>query len=134
MAMRGRRGPARRGRAGQGSGTPRHSDLPLPDYDHLAVHSVAQRIRSLTAGQVRQLLDYEWAHACRPAVTAMMQARLAELQAGATPTGGTGQDGPDRPGPAQRQEAPEKAGPPAFPPPHGVPSQPARPKADRQVP
>ena len=38
---------------------PKHSDLPLRDYDHLPVSAVGQRIRSLTADQVGQLLDYE---------------------------------------------------------------------------
>jgi hypothetical protein len=113
-----------------------HATLPLPDYDHLPVSAVAQRIRSLPADDLIALLQYEGAHAARPAVLEIMRARLEELRAGAQPSGGTGQDGPDRPAPASATPAvrPETTAPPASPPPHGVPSQPARPKGNRQVP
>lgn len=115
---------------------PEHSDLPLRDYDHLPVSAVAQRIRSLTDGQLGQLLDYERAHAGRPAVVQVMQVRLAELQAGAEPTGGRQQTGPDWPRSAATERpadsAPTSEGPPSFPPPHGNPAQPARPKANKQ--
>lgn len=115
---------------------PEHSDLPLRDYDHLPVSAVAQRIRSLTGDELGQLLDYERAHAGRPAVVQTMQARLAELRDGAEPTAGRQQGGPDRPESAATQRpadsAPTAEGPPAFPPPHGTPDQPAKPKADKQ--
>ena len=115
---------------------PKHASLPLADYDHLPVSAVGQRIRSLPADDVIALLEYEGAHAARPAVLEIMRARLDELRAGAQPSGGTGQGGPDRPGPASATPAarPETTAPPASPPPHGVPSQPAQPKGDRQVP
>lgn len=74
---------------------PEHDDLPLRDYDHLPLSAVAQRIRSLTVDQIGQLLDYEHAHAARPAVEQLMQVRRAELRAGAEPTGGREQTGPD---------------------------------------
>lgn len=113
---------------------PEHSELPLRDYDHLPAAAVGQRIRSLTPDQLGRLLDYERAHANRPAVTQVMRTRMAELDAGAAPSGGGGQDGPDRPepSPAGSPAGPETAGPASFPPPHGNPAQPARPKADRQ--
>jgi len=115
---------------------PEHNDLPLRDYDHLPLSAVAQRIRSLAADQVGQLLDYERAHAARPAVEQLMQVRRAELRAGAEPTGGREQTGPDWPEPApERRPAdsePTAAGPPSFPPPHGTPAQPAKPKANKQ--
>lgn len=116
--------------------TPEHSELPLRDYDHLPVSAVGQRIRSLTADQLGQLLDYERAHADRPAVTRVMETRMAELRAGAKPSGGTQQDGPDYPEPPRGTSAagPETTGPPSSPPPHGTPDQPARPKGDRQAP
>lgn len=44
-----------------------HSSLPLRDYDHLPLSAVGQRIRSLTAQQLGELLDYERRHANRPA-------------------------------------------------------------------
>ena len=115
---------------------PDHRSLPLRDYDHLPVSAVSQRIRSLSAGQLGQLLDYERAHANRVQVLRVMKARLAELADGATPSGGSQQDGPDYPDrPAGRPSAgPETTSPPAFPPPHGTPGQAARPKADRQAP
>jgi hypothetical protein len=116
--------------------TPEHSGLPLRDYDHLPGAAVAQRIRSLTGDQLSELLDYERAHAARPAVEQAMQVRLAELRDGAEPTGGRGQTGPDWPEPAaERRPAdgePTAAGPPSFPPPHGTPAQPAKPKANKQ--
>jgi hypothetical protein len=117
---------------------PEHSELPLRDYDHLPVSAVAQRIRSLTSDELGQLLDYERAHAARPAVEQVMRTRLAELRAGAEPTGGRRQTGPDWPEPAAARRPPNSeptaAGPPSFPPPHGTPDQPARPKADKQSP
>lgn len=113
-----------------------HSDLPLRDYDHLPVPAVAQRIRSLTGDQLGQLLDYERAHAGRPAVVQVMRARLAELRAGAEPAGGSQQAGPDWPRSAAAERpadsAPAPGGPPSFPPPHGNPAQPAKPKANKQ--
>ena len=60
---------------------PEHSDLPLRDYDDLPGAAVAERVRSLSSDQLGQLLDYERAHAARPAVEQAMQARLAELRA-----------------------------------------------------
>jgi hypothetical protein len=66
-----------------------HSELPLRDYDHLPVPALGRRIRSLTADQVGELLDYERAHARRPAATQVMEARLAQLESGAGPGGGT---------------------------------------------
>jgi hypothetical protein len=115
---------------------PDHEHLPLRDYDHLPLPSLAARIRSLTAEEIGQLLAYERAHANRlPAIEAM-EHRLAELAAGAQPTPGHEQWGPDYPPPPHGDSPvrPQTAAPPASPPPHGVPAQPARPKGDRQVP
>lgn len=113
---------------------PEHSSLPLRDYDHLPTSAVAQRIRSLSAEELGQLLRYEREHADRLAVVQIIQARLAELEAGASPSGGSQQTGPDRPEPPSGGSpvTPATTGPPSFPPPHGTPDQPARPKADRQ--
>ena len=114
--------------------SPGRGGLPLPDYDHLPATAVGQRIRSLTSGQLRQLLDYEREHANRPAITQVMRTRLAELDGGAVPSGGEQQAGPARPEPSAAQPAasPETARLPTSAPPHGNPAQPARPKGNRQ--
>jgi hypothetical protein len=115
---------------------PDHKHLPLRDYDHLPLPSLAQRIRSLTAEEIGQLLAYERAHANRLPAIEVMEHRLAELAAGAQPTPGREQSGPDYPPPPHGGSPvkPQSAAPPASPPPHGVPAQPARPKGNRQVP
>lgn len=63
------------------------SDLPLPDYDSLPVPEIGARVLSLNVHELGQLLDYERAHANRPSVTRVVDARLAELRSGAE-TGG----------------------------------------------
>jgi len=117
---------------------PGRGSLPLRDYDHLPAGSLAHRIRSLSADELTVLLEYESAHAGRPAVVQVMRARLNELDEGTEPSGGTGQSGPDRPEAASSATPPgarpETTGPPSFPPPHGNPAQLARQKANRQVP
>jgi hypothetical protein len=115
---------------------PDHKHLPLRDYDHLPLPSLAARIRPLTAGEIEQLLAYERAHANRRPAIEVMEHRLAELAAGAQPTAGREQWGPDYPPPPRGDSPvrPETAGPPIGPPPHGVPAQPAQPKANRHVP
>jgi hypothetical protein len=87
--MRGHRSPPRTG-GRPIPGIPDQDKLPLPDYEQLTAQAIGQRIRPLSREEVRQLLDYEWAHACRPAVTEAMATRLAELDAAeATPRGMT---------------------------------------------
>jgi hypothetical protein len=113
-----------------------HRTLPLCDYDHLPLASLRQRIRSLTDQDIRQLLSYEEEHANRPVAVQAMRARLVELAAGQSPTGGSKQIGSDWPespsggGPV----TPATIAPPVSPPPHGNPAQPGKPKADRQAP
>lgn len=113
-----------------------HASLPLRDYDHLPLASLAQRIRPLTGDEITELLGYERAHANRPAALQIFEHRLAELSAGAAPTQGRQQSGPDRPPPPDggSKARPQTAGPPVSPPPHGTPAQPAKPKADRAGP
>jgi hypothetical protein len=117
------------------NGAPEHSSLPLRDYDHLPAAAVAQRIRSLTADELGQLLEYEQAHANRLAVTQVLRARMAELEAGAAPSGGGQQAGPEWPEPPAGGSpvGPQTAAPPVSPPPHGNPAQPARPKGNKQA-
>jgi hypothetical protein len=108
-----------------------HDDLPLPDYDHLPTGSLQGRIRSLTAEQLATVRDYEVAHANRVDVLQVLDARAAQLEGGAEPTGGS----PDaaRPEAAGAPEAPPTAspdttGPPINPPSHGDPTNPAQPR------
>lgn len=104
---------------------PTHGELPLPDYDHLPVGSLEQRIRTLDAHGVAQVLAYERAHAARLPAIQVLERRLEEVEAGAPTSGGA----PD----AERPESsagpsggspvsPETQGPPIEQPAHGDPS------------
>lgn len=108
-----------------------HADLPLPDYDHLPTGSLEGRIRGLTADQLATVRDYEATHGNRLDVLQVLDARAAQLEAGAEPTSGS----PDaaRPEAAGSPEAPPQAspqtsGPPINPPSHGDPTNPAQPR------
>jgi hypothetical protein len=61
---------------------------PFPDFDHVTVETVKHRIRSLEREEVQGLLDHERAHASRVPVIEVLRTRLAELDEGATPSGG----------------------------------------------
>jgi len=54
---------------------------PLPNYDELSVASLRARLRNLDVARVRQLADYERAHAARADVLAMFERRIAKLEA-----------------------------------------------------
>jgi hypothetical protein len=112
--------------------SPSSSELPLPDYDHLPTGSLQHRIRTLTRQQLQVIADYERQHAHRPLVETMIQARLAELDSGAAPSGGA----PDALQPEQApppaggtQVTPETSGPKMNPPSQGVPSNPTQPRS-----
>ena len=110
---------------------PSRAELPLPDYDHLPVGSLAHRIRALDADGLATLLHYERHHGNRVPVISVLETRLNELDAGAEPTAGA----PD-------SFVPEKSpGPPAprsidqttdastiNPPSQGDPTNPAQPR------
>jgi len=57
-------------------------DIPLPNYDQLPVASLRARLRNLDVTQVKQLAEYERAHAGRADVIAMFERRMAKLEAG----------------------------------------------------
>lgn len=59
-----------------------HSDLPLPDFDHLTVPQLRGRLRSLALPQLVQLRDYEQAHGHRLPVLTLLDNRVAKLTAG----------------------------------------------------
>jgi hypothetical protein len=105
--------------------------LPLPDYDHLPLGSLGQRIRTLDAAGLSVLLDYEREHGNRLPVTELMRARLEELESGAEPSGGSPTgfapekvDGP----PVPRQTDQTTDAPTINPPSHGDPTNPAQPR------
>jgi hypothetical protein len=62
-------------------GKPADSAPPLPNYDELSVASLRARLRNLDVAQVRQLADYERAHAARADVVTMFERRIAKLEA-----------------------------------------------------
>ena len=55
---------------------------PLPNYDELSIASLRARMRTLDVAQLRQLTEYEKAHAARADVLAMFGRRIAKLEAG----------------------------------------------------
>ncbi|MFD7686511.1 hypothetical protein [Streptomyces sp. NPDC059781] len=107
--------------------------LPLPDYDHLPIGGLESRIRSLSAGEVEELLAYERSHADRVPATGLLKARLEQLNAGAEPT--SGDPGALRPeqgaGRSGSPVSPATSPQPSSPPPHGTPDQRGKPKGDR---
>ena len=110
---------------------PDRADLPLPDYDHLPLGSLLTRVRTLDAAGVRQVLDHERAHADRLPVTEVLEQRLAELEGGAAPSGGSPLgETPEKTGPpeAPRDLPSATDAPPVNPPSHGDPTNPAQPR------
>lgn len=63
-------------------------DLPLPDYDHLPIEVLRQRLRPLDKAQLRQVIEYESAHGDRLLIQQMLQHRLDELLSGTRPSEG----------------------------------------------
>lgn len=63
-------------------------DLPLADYDQLALPDLRHRIRSLEEPQLQTLFEHETAHGNRIPVLEFLHARIKELHQGAEPSGG----------------------------------------------
>ena len=108
-----------------------HDELPLPDYDHLPIASLAQRARTLDADGVQALLAYETEHGDRLPVTEVLRARLAELEQGAEPSGGSplGVAPESGAGPAVPRQTDQTTDAPTInPPSHGDPTNPAQPR------
>jgi hypothetical protein len=108
------------------------AELPLPDYDHLPLGSLASRLRSLDTAGVETLLGYERAHGNRLAVVQILETRLAEIGRGARPTGGSPTALRPEAAPAPTSDAsasPATAGPAMNPPSHGDPTNPAQPRS-----
>ena len=60
---------------------PAGAGAPIPNYDELSVPSLRARLRNLDVTQVRQLAEYERAHAARADVLTMLERRIAKLEA-----------------------------------------------------
>jgi hypothetical protein len=58
---------------------------PLPNYDELSIASLRARLRNLDVTQLRQLIEYESAHAGRADVITMFERRIAKLRAETSP-------------------------------------------------
>ena len=55
-------------------------EAPLPNYDELTIASLRARLRNLTVPQLRELIEYEKAHAAREDVISMFERRIAKLE------------------------------------------------------
>jgi len=110
---------------------PDRDQLPLPDYDHLPLASLIQRIRTLDAAGLSVLLEYERGHGNRLPVTEVLGERLRELESGAEPSGGSplGRAPEKSPGPAAPRQTDQTTPAPTInPPSHGDPTNPAQPR------
>lgn len=101
------------------------SELPLVDYDHLPVNSLAHRIRSLSFAELGTLLDYERHHANRVPVIELLEARRDQLAGGASPSGGDGAERPEQSADSRHGSpvGPETASEPHEPQRHARPDQ-----------
>lgn len=66
--------------------------LPIPNFDHLPLGSVADRIRALDENQLDQLISHEQAQGNRLPVLEVMRSRRGQLIEGATPSDGAQDD------------------------------------------
>ncbi|WP_432560891.1 hypothetical protein [Kineococcus sp. SYSU DK003] len=106
-----------------------HAALPIPDYDHLPVASLAHRVRSLDTAGLDALIEYEEEHGAREPVLTVLRARAEQLAAGAQPSGGDPTaPQPEHAPPADHQGPSSVPGPPQNPPSHGDPTNPSQPR------
>lgn len=104
------------------------TDLPI-DLDHVSPGDLEHRVRSLALDDVRRLIEHERAHAGRPQVLLVLEERVRQLEAGATPTSGTPDGGLSAPAPDGRGPvSPDTAVPGAPTIPHGDPTNPSQPR------
>jgi hypothetical protein len=106
-----------------------HSHLPLPEFDHIPLGTLPQRIAPLDAAGVTALLDYEKAHGNRLPVTQVLEHRIEALNNGAEPSGTLSTSMPEvRTGADAPLAGPSTDAPPINPPSHGDPTNPAQPR------
>lgn len=99
-------------------------ELPIPDYDQLALNDLKHRIRALDEGQLRALFEHENSHGNRVPVLEVLHARLRELTHGAEPSSGDPASGPGAASTSHGSAVSEStAAEPNSPLRHGVPSQ-----------
>lgn len=105
--------------------------LPIPDYDHLPIAVLRQRMHPLGQEQLQDVIDYETAHNDRPLIQQLLRHRMDELQSGAEPSDGpTGGGVPQTPDNAAAAAAsdPTVDSPAINPPSQGDPTNPAQPR------
>jgi hypothetical protein len=56
------------------------TEPPFPNYDQLSIASLRARMRGLDVSQLRNLINYEKAHAARDDVIAMFERRITKLE------------------------------------------------------
>jgi len=106
-----------------------HSDLPLPEFDHIPLGTLPQRIAPLDTAGVTALLDYEKAHGNRLPVIQVLTHRLDALGNGAEPSGSIPDSMPEvSSGSDTPLAGPKTDAPPINPPAHGNPANPAQPR------
>ncbi|WP_159944553.1 MULTISPECIES: hypothetical protein [unclassified Nocardiopsis] len=66
---------------------------PLPDYEELSLQDLSERVRSLPAERVRELIAYEESHAERMEVLEVLEDRLTKLEGRNGFLGGSGPEG-----------------------------------------
>lgn len=116
--------------------SPKHDELPLPDFDHIPVGNLASRITALDERGVIQLLSYEHEHGNRLPVTQVLEHRLEALRNGAEPSGSIPDEMPEvsHGQPGGSPASPKTAGPKVNPPSQGVPTNPAQPRSGTGAP
>ena len=108
---------------------PQHSELPLPDYDHLPAGTLPSRISGLEEADVAQLIAYEKAHGNRLPIMQILEKRLQDLQDGAEPRGPRAPSTPEvNTGQPRTSQTANVPGPPVNPPSQGVPTNPSQPR------
>ena len=109
--------------------SPQHSDLPLPDFDHIPLGTLPSRISGLDADAVGQLLAFEREHGNRLPIVQVLERRIESLNSGTEPSGGVPEDLPEM---SQAQTgskvSPATTGPKINPPSQGDPTNPAQPR------
>jgi hypothetical protein len=71
-----------------------HDELPLPDFDHLTIGALRNKIRALDVVQLIQLREWERTHADRLPVVTALENRIAKLQSDSADSGKPGTTAP----------------------------------------
>ncbi len=111
------------------SDSPKHSELPLADYDHIPLGTLPSRITALDEDALQVLLSYEREHGNRLPVTLVLEQRLEAVRGGAELADGSAQSMPEMgQSRAGSPVTPATSGPPINPPSQGDPTNPAQPR------